>query len=221
MPLCSAHPILQLYLTHLLSFLFTPTAMYAYAVPNFSILQSWVLAQTPEFSFFPWHRAHSSGSQREAPCILRKMQVPRLLTQRFHSVGARWSRNLLFLTNQVILNWWWAVCTLRNSDLDTHMALGSYPVYCLLGFSSLSLVPALNSLHGSPFLCSPQGQAHRLLLWSRWEKREGIAKSINGDTRFALRCDWGFYPLLLHSSGKAATYTRVLVNILLIILFFF
>lgn len=38
--LCSVHPVLQLYLTYLPSFLFTPTAMYAYAMRNFSTLQS-------------------------------------------------------------------------------------------------------------------------------------------------------------------------------------
>lgn len=113
------------------------------------------------------------------------------------------------------------VCILYTEKLwSWHMALGSYPVYCLLGFPSLNLVPALNSLHSSPFLCSPQEQAPRPTLWSCWEKREGVAQKYKlEDSRFALRCNWGFCPLPLHSSGKAATDTRALVNVLLIILY--
>lgn len=151
--------------------------MYAYALSSFSTLQSWVLPQKPTFSSFPWYQAHSSESQREAPCILRKMQVPRSPTQRSIQLGQ--GDLEIFIFNKSC-DHKLVVSRLHTQKLwSWHVALGIYAAYCLLGFSSLSLVAALNSLHGSPFLCSPQGQAPRPILWSWWEKREGIPKSIN------------------------------------------
>lgn len=85
-----------------------------------------------------------------------------------------------FLSNQIILNWWLPLCTLRNFRLDTQI-----PHFASWGFSSSSLLAALNSLPGSP-----PGQVHNLVRWSQWEKREeGNRKQEPWGSRLALRCN--------------------------------
>ena len=119
----------------------------------------------------------------------------------------------------MILNWWLAVCTLKNPDLDTHIACGGRTLYCLQGFSSkawwLHWIVSMALLFLSFSLLSPKTSTQTYTVIMTGKERRNCRKYKLGDSGLALRGNWGFYPPLLHSSGKAATYMQTLVHILL------
>lgn len=85
----------------------------------------------------------------------------------------------------MILNWWFAVCTLRNSDVDIQV-LGTHTFCCLQGF--LFLKPG-GSLEQSPWLfllfLSPRTSTANQTVITMGKGR-GNKKYKRGDSRPAL-----------------------------------
>lgn len=140
-----------------LPFLFTPTAMYAYVMPCFSTLQSWVLSQkpapTPQY-FLSFLDLGPVAVGLKGRCFtkhlayLTKLQVPsprdsiRLVQGNLEIFIFNKSDDPKLVVSSVYTEKPWS----RHSHCLwwPHFVLSS-------GVFFQSLVAALNSLHGSPF----------------------------------------------------------------------
>lgn len=208
-----------------LPFLFTPTAMYAYVMPCFSTLQSWVLSQkpapTPQY-FLSFLDLGPVAVGLKGRCFtkhlayLTKLQVP----SPRDSIRLVQGNLEIFIFNKsddpkLVVS---SVYT-ENPDLDTHIACGGRTLYCLQGFSSkawwLHWIVSMALLFLSFSLLSPKTSTQTYTVIMTGKERRNCKKYKLGDSGLALRGNWGFYPPLLHSSGKAATYIQTLVHILL------